>query len=314
MKKRLFLLILISNFCFGQSESRKTFTISINVPDSERNSISAFKKFTTDNNIKQIRFYESDELVTNLSFDKNGNILEEMDKFNKVVSNTKFEFNEQNRLTKIAFYKPNGEFKYGYEYKFDGPYRTEFKIGDSIPRKRTIELKNENITIYSDFNENKKWELRSVIFKNDEKSYDREIRYNDDGLFSEFKYFYNPKERIGGTKKINYLNGIKISEEDYSAYKTDSIGNRIENFNPRNLETISTFKFNDKNQLIETKFYTKSEYFEYDENGFVKTKTIEDRNGTTILTFFYENSLPKKIEKVNEKNKLTFKYEYEFYK
>ena len=314
MKKYFVLLILISNFCFGQSESRKNFTISINVPDSERNSISAFKKFTTDKNIKQIRFFEENELVTNLSFDKNGNILEEMDKFNKVISNTKFEFDKHNRLTKISFYKPTGEFKYGYEYKFNGQYKTKFKIGDSIPINRTIELKDENMTIYSDFNENKEWELQSVIFKNDENSYDREIRYNDDGLYLEFKYFYNPKEKIGGTKKINYQNGIKISEEDYSAYKTDNNGNIIENYSPKNLETISSFKFNDKNQIIETKYYTKSEYFEYDENGFVKTKTIEDRNGTTILTFFYENSLPKKIEKVNGKNKLTFKYEYEFYK
>ena len=28
-----------------------------------------------------------------------------------------------------------------------------------------------------DFNENQEWELQSVIFKNDENSYDREIRY-----------------------------------------------------------------------------------------------------------------------------------------
>ena len=290
MKKYLILLILISNFCFGQSESRQNFVITLNVPESERNYNESFKKIATENKIKRIKFYEEKGIVTDLIFDKH------------------------NRLIKLSFFTPKGDFKYGYEYKYDGPYRIEYEIGDSIPTKRTIELKDENITIYSDFNENKEWELNSVIFKNDDKSFDRELRYNNDGLYSEFKYFYNPKEKIGGTKKISYLNGIKLSEEDYSAYKTDSKGNRIENINPRNLETISSFKFNDKNQIIETKYYTKSEYFEYDENGFIKTKTIEDRNETTILTFFYENSLPKKIEKVNGNNKLTFRYEYEFYK
>ena len=314
MKKYLILLILISNFCFGQSESRRNFVISLNVPDNERNSNESFKKIATENNIKRIKFYEGKEIVTDLIFDKSGNVIEATDKSNKVISKTKFEFDKQNRLTEISFFTPNGDFKYGHKYRFDGPYRTEFKIGDSIPTKRTIELKEENITIYSDFNEKKEWELNSVIFKNGDKSYDRELRYNENGLYSEFKYFFKPKEKIGGTKKITYFNGIKISEEDYSAYKTDEKGNRIENFNPRNLETISTRKYNEKNQVIETKYYTKSEYFEYDENDFVKTKTIEDRNGITKLNFFYENSLLKKIEKVNGGNKLTFKYEYEFYK
>ena len=314
MKKYLIFLILISNFCFGQSESRQNFVITLNVPVSERNSNESFKKIATENKIKRIKFYEEKEIVTDLIFDKFGNIVEDTDTSNKVISKTKFEFDKHNRLTKLSFFTPKGDFKYGYEYKYDGPYRTEYEIGDSIPTKRIIELKDENITIYSDFNENKEWELNSVIFKNDDKSFDRELRYNNDGLYSEFKYFYNPKEKIGGTKKISYFNGIKLNEEDYSAYKTDSNGNRIENFNPRNLETISSFKFNDKNQIIETKYYTKSEYFEYNENGFIKTKTIEDRNGTTIQTFFYENSLPKKIEKVNGNNKLTFRYEYEFYK
>jgi len=314
MKKNLILLILISNFCFGQSESRQNFVISLNVPDNERNSNESFKKIAAEKNIKRIKFYEEKEIVTDLLFDKNGNVIEATDKSNKVISKTKFAFDKQNRLTKISFFTPNGDFKYGYNYRFDGPYRTEFKIGDSIPTKRTIELKEENITIYSDFNENKEWELNSVIFKNGDESYDRELRYNENGLYLEFKYFFNPKEKIGGTKKITYFNGIKTSEEDYSAYKTDSKGNRIENFNPRNLEIISTRKYNEQNQVIETKYYTKTEYFEYDKNGMVKTKTIDDRNGITKLNFFYENSFLSKIEKVNGDNKLTFKYEYEFYK
>ncbi len=314
MKKYLILLILISNFCLGQSESKQNFVISLNVPDNERNSNESFKKIAAKKNIKRIKFYEGKEIVTDLLFDKNGNVIEATDKSNKVISKTKFEFDKQNRLTEISFFTPNGDFKYGYKYRFDGPYRTEFKIGDSIPRKRTIELKEENITIYSDFNEYKEWELNSVIFKNGDKSYDSELRYNENGLYSEFKYFFNPKEKIGGTKKITYFNSIKISEEDYSAYKTDSNGNRIENFNPRNLETISTRKYNEQNQVIETKYYTKTEYFEYDKNGMVKTKIIKDRNGITKLNFFYENSFLNKIEKVNGDNKLTFKYEYEFYK
>lgn len=314
MKKNLILLILISNFCFGQSESRQNFVISLNVPDNERNSNESFKKIAAEKNIKRIKFYKEKEIVTDLLFDKNGNVIEATDKSNKVISKTKFAFDKQNRLTKISFFTPNGDFKYGYNYRFDGPYRTEFKIGDSIPTKRTIELKEENITIYSDFNENKEWELNSVIFKNGDESYDRELRYNENGLYLEFKYFFNPKEKIGGTKKITYFNGIKTSEEDYSAYKTDSKGNRIENFNPRNLEIISTRKYNEQNQVIETKYYTKTEYFEYDKNGMVKTKTIDDRNGITKLNFFYENSFLSKIEKVNGDNKLTFKYEYEFYK
>ncbi|WP_336129344.1 hypothetical protein [Mesoflavibacter sp. CH_XMU1422-2] len=314
MKKYLILLILISNFCFGQSESRQNFVITLNVPDYERNNNESFKKIATENKIKRIKFYEEKELVTDLIFDKEGNIIEATDKSNKVISKTKFEFDKQNRLTKISFFTPNGDFKYGYEYKFDGPYKTEFEIGDTIPKRRTIELKDENITINSDYNEKKEWELSSVTFLNKDKSYDRELRYNDNGLYSEFKYYYNPKLKKGGTREIKYFKGIKLSEEEYSAYKTDEKGNRIENFNPNNLETISTRKYNENNQVLETKYYTKSEYFEYGANGLVKTKTIEDRNGTTVLNFFYDNSLPKKIEKVNGDNKLTFKYEYEYFK
>lgn len=314
MKKYLILLILISNFCFGQSESRQNFVITLNVPDYERNNNESFKKIATENKIKRIKFYEEKELVTDLIFDKEGNIIEATDKSNKVISKTKFEFDKQNRLTKISFFTPNGDFKYGYEYKFDGLYKTEFEIGDTIPKRRTIELRDENITINSDYNEKKEWELSSVTFLNKDKSYDRELRYNDNGLYSEFKYYYNPKLKIGGTREIKYFKGIKLSEKEYSAYKADEKGNRIENFNPNNLETISTRKYNENNQVLETKYYTKSEYFEYGANGLVKTKTIEDRNGTTVLNFFYDNSLPKKIEKVNGDNKLTFKYEYEYFK
>jgi len=313
MKNCLILIILITNFCFGQSESRQNFVIFLNVADYERNSNESFKKIATENNIKRIKFYTKNEIVTDLLFDKSGNVIEDTDNSNKVISKSKFEFDKQNRLTKLSFFTPNGEFKYGYNYKYNKPYRIEYKIGDSIPTKRTIELEDENITIYSDFNENKEWKLSSVIFQNADKSYDRELRYNKDGLYSEFKYFYNPKLKVGGTKEIGYFKGIKLSEKDYSAYRTDDNGNRIENFNPNNLETISTRKYNEKNQVIETKYYTKTENFEYDKNGFIETKTTEDRNGITKLNFFYENSLPKKIEKVNGENKLTFKYEYEYY-
>lgn len=314
MKKYLILLILISNFCFGQSESRQNFVITLNVPDYERNSNESFKKIATENKIKRIKFYEEKELVTDLIFDQEGNVIEATDKSNKVISKTRFEFDTQNRLTKISFFTPNGDFKYGYEYKFNGPYKTEFEIGDTIPKRRTIELKDENITINSDYNEKKEWELSSVTFQNKDKSYDRELRYNNDGLYSEFKYYYNPKLKIGGTREIKYFKGIKLSEEENSAYKTDEKGNRIENYNPNNLETISTRKYNENNQVLETKYYSKSEYFEYGENGLIKTKKIEDRNGTTVLNFFYDNSLPNKIEKVNAEKKLTFKYEYEYFK
>lgn len=252
--------------------------------------------------------------MTDLIFDKNGNVIEATDKSNKVISKTKFEFDKQSRLTKISFFAPNGDFKYGYEYKFDGPYKTEFEIGDSIPKRRTIELKDENITIYSDFNENKVWKLNSILFQNEDKSYDRELRYNEEGLYQEFKNYSNPLEQKEWTKGISYHNGIKISEKDNSLYKTDKNGNIIERYSAYSTDTlklISTHKFNDKKQVIENDYPTKLENFEYNQDGIILKKIIKDRNGTTTLNFYYENLLPKKVEKVNKENKLTFKYEYE---
>ena len=220
MKNYIILMLFITNFSFGQSESRQNFVIALNVADDKRNSNESFRKIATENNIKRIKFYEENEIVTDLIFDKSGNVIENTDSSNKVISKSKFEFDKQNRLTKLSFFTPKGDFKYGFRYKYNEPYKTEYKIGDSIPTRRTIELEEENITIYSDFNENKEWELSSVLFQNVDKSYDRELRYNKDGLYSEFKHFYNTKLKVGGTKKIGYFNGIKLSEEDYSAYRT----------------------------------------------------------------------------------------------
>ncbi|WP_299365407.1 hypothetical protein [Winogradskyella sp.] len=147
--------------------------------------------------------------------------------------------------------------------------------------------------------------------------YDRELRYNKDGIYQEFKYFFNPVKQEGGTKSISHHNGVKISEKDHSAYKTDINGNKIEKYSAYSTDTlklISTHKFNEKNQILENDYPTKLENFEYDKNGQITNKIIKDKNGITILNFHYKNSLPEKIVKLNGGNELTFRYEYEYYK
>ncbi|MEM6686214.1 MAG: hypothetical protein AAF617_10555 [Bacteroidota bacterium] len=318
MNKLLFVFILISHCCFGQSESKQNFTIAIHIPDNNRNSVAALQKFVTEHNIQQIRCYEDKKLVAMLRFDTKGNALEEMDTYANSVSRINSEYDALNRCTRVAFHHANGDFNYGYKYTYDGPYKTEFKIGDSIPKKRTIELKDENITIYSNYTDTKEREINSIIFQNDDASYSRELRYTDGKVYLEFKYFYNPKKQEGGTKVIHYdYNGTKISEEDRSAYKTDKNGNRIERYSAYatdTLQLISTHKFNEKNQVLEHKYPSQLQNFEYNENGQIVKKTIDDRNGITVLNFYYKDSLPEKIVKRNGDKKLTFSYEYEYFK
>ncbi len=316
MKNYLVLLILISNLCFSQSESRQNFVITLGVPYSQRKSDEIFKEIVSDNSIKRIKFYQEKEIVTDLLFDENGNILKAMDKFNAIISNRKFEFDNQGRLTKISFLTDNGEFKDGYRYEYIGPYKTEYKIGDSIPIMRTINLSEENITIVSNFNKNKEWKLSSVVFKNSEGKHDRELLYNEEEVFKEYISYYNLKKQERITKSINYKNGIKLSEKDYSAFKVDKNGNSIARYSAYSTDTlklISTHKFNKQNQILENDFPSNLENFKYDKNGLIISKTIKDRNGITTLNFFYENSLPKKIVKTNGDKELIFKYEYEYY-
>ena len=321
MKKTVLILFFAFNLCNAQTvqhESRKVFVMTLNVPNIIRNSNKAFNEIVTKNKIKRIICYRENDISSDIKFDKKGNIISKIENDNKSINESKYEYDEMNRMTKISFYSPNGNLDYGYEYKFNGPYKTEYKIGDTIPTKRTIELKEENIKIYSDYNSNQQWELSSIIFKNSDNSYDRELRYNKNGIvYQEFKHFHNKNELNGGTKSIQYYNGLKTNEKDYSAYKADINGNRIERYSAYSTDTlklISTHKFNEENQVIENNYLSKLENFEYDANGFILSKTIKDRNGITILNFFYNNSLPSEIVKINEKNKSTFRYEYEFYK
>ncbi len=316
MKRYFILIILLTNFCFGQTESRRTFVLTLNVPDNQINSNESFRKIVTENEIKRITCFRENQISTDLYFDKSGNVMLEIDNKNKMIGKSEFEYDDKNRLTKISFFTKNGEFKYGYNYKYNGSYKTEYEIGDSIPKRRTIKLKEENITVYSDYNSEKLWKLNNIVIKNSDNSYDRELRYNDEGLYQEFKYYSNPLEQKEWTKSISYHKGIKISEKDRSLYKTDKNGNRIERhsaYSTDTLKLISTHKFNDRNQVIENDYPTILENFEYDQDGIILKKTIKDRNGITTLNFYYENLLPKKVEKVNKENKVTFKYEYEYF-
>ena len=290
--------------------------MTLNTPENQRNSNNPFNKIAIENKLKRIIFYQENEIKDDLYFDKSGNIIKEVYSSNKVISKSEFEFDNKNRVVKLSFFKPNGEFKYGYNYKYIGPYKTEYKIGDSTPLKRTIELKEENIIIRSDYNSDKHWELNSITIKNSNNSYDRELRYNDDGLYQEFKYYYNPLEQKEWTKSIRYHKGIKISEKDRSFYKTDKNGNRIERhsaYSTDTLKLISTHKFNNRHQVLENNYSNTLENFEYDKEGKISKKTVKNKNGITVLNFYYENLLPKKIEKVNGEKKITFRYEYEYY-
>src|SRR5690606_27232924 len=106
--------------------------------------------------------------------------------------------------------------------------------------------------------------------------------YNDEGLYQEFQHSYDSIKLKGITKKINYRNGLKTSEKDYYAYKTDKRGNKIERYSAYAndaLELISTHKFNEQNQIIENDFPSVLETFEYNDNGLLKSKITKDRNG-----------------------------------
>ena len=308
---------MFTNFCLAQSEARKNFVITLNVPDNERNSNNSFKNFAKDNNLKKLTCYRGNEITTELFFDKNGNVVKNIDTSNKVIGSSEFEYDKKDRLVKISYFEPNGNFKYGYKYKYSEPYRYEFDLGDTIPKKREIHLKEENIKIYSDYDLEKGWELSTVIFSNKNGDYERELRYNKNGIYSEYKYYYNQSERKNGTFAISYdENGMKTSEKLRSVYETDANGNTIKKYSAYstgNLELISTHKYNEQNQILENDYPNSVEIFDYDQNGKIQVKTIEDRNGITKLGFHYQNSLPEKIVKVNGQTELIFRYEYQYY-
>lgn len=78
---------------------------------------------------------------------------------------------------------------------------------------------------------------------------------------------------------------------------------------------ISNFCFG-QSESRQTFVLTSSELenFEYNTNEQLTRKITKGENGITILNFYYENSLPKKIEKITGKKKFIFRYEYEYYK
>ncbi|MDC8000544.1 hypothetical protein POV26_05820 [Aequorivita todarodis] len=310
------LLFLFTNICIGQSESRKAFVLALNVPDNERNSNSAFKEIASENNLKRLSCFQDNKLQSDLYFDKLGNVILNFDTSNRIISKSEFKYDSKDRLSEISYFDLNGEFTDGFRYEYDGLYKTKFETGNAIPIDREVELKEENIRIYSRYTSDG-WVLSGIYIKNSKGEYERELNYNNDGLYKEFQHYYDSKLLKGFTKKITYSGGLKISEKDYSAYKTDVRGNKIERYSAYSndtLQLVSTHKFNEQNQVIENDYPSFLENFEYYPNGLIKSKTTKNRNGITVLTFFYQNLLPKKIVKNNGENESTFRYEYEFFK
>ena len=190
----------------------------------------------------------------------------------------------------------------------------KFDLNKKLHQGSVLQVNSADFIAWKDGYLKFRGEPLSAVLKKMERWYNIEVELNDDQLLG-YKYrgtFQN--ERLEEVLRLISLTSplkYQIIER-----KTDKNGNRIERYSAYSTDTlklISTHKFNDKNQILENDYPTKLENFEYDKNGLIFKKTIKDRNGITILNFYYKNSLPEKIVKLKGKKETTFRYEYEYY-
>lgn len=316
MNKILILFLLIINFSFGQSESREYFSEALNLPSSKRFSNDALGPIAIKHRIQGVKFFKDNKLITELIFDEMGNVVEKINSSDNKIEKTKYYYDELNRLIQYTLLNDE-EVKYDVRYSFDGPIKTMYINGDSIPHSREIVLTDENVEIYSEYDEEKGWILQSMTIKDSKDNFVKGLRFNSDGLYSEIQYFMDPTNQEGGTNQIGYHNGKKTYEKLRSMYKTDSVGNRIEKYSAYSedsLKLISKHKFNLQHQILENQYLHKIESFDYDTNGILTKKTVEDKNGLTKLFFLYNKTLPYKVEKLNGKDKITYLFKYEYFK
>lgn len=312
MKRLLLLIIFIPFFINGQSKIQHEPERIFNELLNKKN----LTEFAKENELKIIKFLRDTILSSSIEFDKNGNSTIEIGMENDYVRKTKYKFDNQDRKIETKYFKPNGEFSYGYYYMYEDGAQLMFKIEDSLLFRKQTSLKNENISTYSEYDENGKIIIKNVYVKDNDMKWLLETRFQNEKIYAQYYYEYLGNKKY--VTKVQFdINGTKVSEKRY--LDEIKIHNGLEYYTEDDEKLFRVDKFDKNGNLIEMKLLDEKgrtsqlEKFNYGLSGQLLEKIESDLNSNKKIVYTYEYDKFKRIKlvKKNYNGKLEiFKYQY----
>ncbi len=289
MSRLLLLILFIPYYINGQIKIQHEPESIFNELLNKKN----ITEFAKENKLREIKFLRDTILSSSIEFDKNGNSIRKIGMENDYVRETKNKFDNQDREIETNYFKPNGEFSYGYYYKYENGAQLMYKIEDSLLFRKETFLKSENISTYSEYDENGKIILKDIYVKDQNMKWLLETRFQDEKIYIEYRYEYLGNKTY--VTKVQFdNNGTKVSEKRHlDEIKT---ANGLEHFTDEEERLFRIDLFNKNGDLIEKKLL--------DEKG----------NPTLIETYIYNSKgqlteLIKKYLSRNQKIVYTYKYD-----
>lgn len=312
MKRLLLLIIFIPFFINGQSKIQHEPESIFNELLNGKN----IKEFVKENELNKIKFFRDTILSSSIEFDKNGNSIREIGMENDYVRETKYKFDNQDREIETKYFKPNGEFSYGYFYKYEDGAHLMFKIEDSLLFRKQTSLKNENVSTYSEYDENGKITIKNVYVKDNEMNWLLETRFQNEKIHVQYYYEYLDNKKY--VTKVQFdSNGTKVSEKRY--LDEIKIHNGLEYYAEDDEILFRVDKFDKNGNLIEMKLLDKKgvptqlKKFNYGLSGQLLEKIESDLNRNKKIVYTYEYDKSKRIELVKKENNgktEIFRYQY----
>lgn len=304
-----------------QHEPRKLFVETLNVPNNTRNMNKAFREFVKKNNIKRLYCFRDGKISSDITFDKNGNVIIKIENDNKIITKSVINYDEKNRVIKKSNYNFKGEYEYGYEYEFLGDTILTFRNPDRILKSKDYFIKDKNQKISIDYGNDQEIISKEIKIFDDNGDLKHKKIFSNNILSREFIYYLKDGERFedeifypeNGDKIVNT---IKINNNDIF----DKNGNKIINYSVD--FKVSEHKYNSENRIISSDYYSKY-------NGLWKKEKYNYKNDTILIKksqdyiladksktykFIYnEFGLLEKVFKIVDNKEQIFEYKYQLH-
>lgn len=281
-----------------------------------RNNLS---KYVKEKKIKKICFYRDTILSSSKEFDKNGNLIIDIGMENSIIRKSIYKWNKENKLIEKKHFSTDGSFNNGYFYKYKDGAQLIYKIKDSLLFRKKLNVKDENISIYSEYNKNGKIIYKDIIVKDKDNNTLLESNFSNNRLSIQYLYQY-----INNKIYVTKVEFNKIGEKVFEKRKLYKVKtkNELKYFTADTERLFRIDSFDNKKRLLEMKLLDKENnqnkisYFEkyyYNKKGQLKKllKNYLNKNYTIVYFYKYDKfcRLKKVIKKVNNKTKI-FKYKY----
>jgi len=310
MKKLLLLLILITNYSYGQEMNNEPQDL-LDLYLKSRN-ISA-KEYVKKHDIKALYvLINNSGGYSKIDFDTKGNLTSYFLKYGKPISKKEIKYDNQNRISEIRYFDRSNTFFNGtyYEYKNDSTFTYTMK--DSIIAEINVKDKFRTINILYDENGDEGISL-DEYFDENERIIKEILIQNGEKRIKEYEYADNSK--FATIKEIDSLNQ-EINTEKYLTEKNFPLENKTEFFKkgikqPYKIESYENDKLISELYFGENGNRYKEIIYKYTDKGVLKEMKLLNYKKDTKTTYKFKSSSKGWLTDIGKKTKRkSFSYNF----